>query len=167
MRLLQHCRRRASTGNVIFQLLFQSALIVVWKLYGIHDGHDGSLYSCPLFAVIIYMRISIWLIDLQEFLIKRCFALQWRCQLTRWLYQPCPQRTCVGKHINNHVGRRRDEAGPSERVHVQQFPIPNNPPQCPPPLIIFNFLSHSPCPSFSHLPPHSLSLWFLWIPASL
>lgn len=39
----------------------------------------------------------------------------------------------------------------SECVHVQQFPFPNNPPQCPPPLIIFLFLSHSPCPSFSRL----------------
>lgn len=83
-------------------------------------------------------------------------------RLTRRFHQPCPQRAEFSRYTKKenvggeemkhcHHSSSSSSSTESKCVHVQQFHFPNNPPQCPPPLIIFLSLSYSPCPSSSRL----------------
>lgn len=85
-------------------------------------------------------------------------------RLTRLYYKLCLQ--CTEHAVDRWrrimwVGEQMQRCHYSSTVskceHVQQFPFPNNPPQRPPPLMVFLFLSHSSCQSFSRSPSSSFT----------
>lgn len=114
------------------------------------------------FHVTFYMVFSIWFCSNRHtYSFSSTVALhssekQIRPGLIRGFYLPCPQWAgfCRFTRKNNGwFGEEMKRCHRSSTVSncVHAFPFPNNPPQCPPPLIIFLFLSHSPCLSFSRL----------------
>lgn len=93
-------------------------------------------------------------------------------RLTRLYYKLCLQ--CTEHAVDRWrrimwVGEQMQRCHYSSTVskceHVQQFPFPNNPPQRPPPLMVFLFLSHSSCQSFSRSPSSRLQLHYRIITA--
>lgn len=127
------------------------------------------------FLVLLPVIIWSWLFTLDFALdfvqINWCFAFQWKTDQAKVnkMFFISPARSMEGSADTQRrtmwVGEKMKHCHDSS-VHTQQFPFPNNPPQCPPPLIIFLFLSHSPRLSFSRSPSSRFQLHYRIITAA-